>query len=83
MPRLPVATLLATALACAALPAFAAPEVSAALTQKLVIKPTDPGKRRTDYIERKAANAERWLTGMRRLRDRIYGGQGSTGDRRP
>jgi NAD(P)-dependent dehydrogenase (short-subunit alcohol dehydrogenase family) len=29
-----------------------------------------------DYIQRKAANAERWLAGMRRLRDRIYGGQG-------
>ena len=29
-----------------------------------------------DYMQRKASNAERWLTGMRRLRDRIYGGQG-------
>jgi len=29
-----------------------------------------------DYMQRKAGNAERWLTGMRRLRDRIYGGQG-------
>jgi hypothetical protein len=29
-----------------------------------------------DYMQRKADNAERWLTGMRRLRDRIYGGQG-------
>ena len=28
-----------------------------------------------DYMQRKAANAERWLAGMRRLRDRIYGGQ--------
>ena len=28
-----------------------------------------------EYMQRKAANAERWLTGMRRLRDRIYGGQ--------
>jgi hypothetical protein len=27
-----------------------------------------------EYMQRKAANAERWLTGMRRLRDRIYGG---------
>ena len=28
-----------------------------------------------DYMQRKASSAERWLTGMRRLRDRIYGGQ--------
>ncbi len=27
-----------------------------------------------EYMQRKAANAERWLTGMRRLRDKIYGG---------
>jgi NAD(P)-dependent dehydrogenase (short-subunit alcohol dehydrogenase family) len=27
-----------------------------------------------EYMQRKASNAERWLTGMRRLRDRIYGG---------
>ena len=33
--------------------------LEAALAQKLVLKPTDPGKRRTDYIERKAANAVR------------------------
>jgi len=33
--------------------------LEAALDQKLVLKPTDPGKRRTDYIERKAANAVR------------------------
>ena len=26
-----------------------------------------------DDMQRKASNAERWLTGMRRLRDRIYG----------
>jgi NAD(P)-dependent dehydrogenase (short-subunit alcohol dehydrogenase family) len=26
-----------------------------------------------EYMQRKAANAERWLTGMRRLRDKIYG----------
>lgn len=31
----------------------------AALNQKLAVKPTDPGKRRTDYVERKAANAVR------------------------
>jgi NAD(P)-dependent dehydrogenase (short-subunit alcohol dehydrogenase family) len=28
-----------------------------------------------EYMQRKASNMERWLTGMRRLRDRIYGGQ--------
>jgi NAD(P)-dependent dehydrogenase (short-subunit alcohol dehydrogenase family) len=28
-----------------------------------------------DYMQRKAANRDRWLAGMRRLRDRIYGGQ--------
>lgn len=33
--------------------------LEAALGQKLALKPTDPGKRRTDYIERKAANAVR------------------------
>jgi len=27
-----------------------------------------------DYLQRKAANRDRWLAGMRRLRDRIYGG---------
>jgi hypothetical protein len=27
-----------------------------------------------EYLQRKASNVERWLTGMRRLRDRIYGG---------
>jgi hypothetical protein len=27
-----------------------------------------------DYLQRKAANRDRWLSGMRRLRDRIYGG---------
>src|ERR1700756_3576803 len=27
-----------------------------------------------DYMQRKAANRDRWLSGMRRLRDRIYGG---------
>ena len=27
-----------------------------------------------DYMQRKASNPERWLAGMRRLRDRIYGG---------
>src|SRR6201997_1193563 len=26
-----------------------------------------------DYVQRKAANRDRWLAGMRRLRDRIYG----------
>jgi hypothetical protein len=26
-----------------------------------------------DYIQRKASSRDRWLTGMRRLRDRIYG----------
>ncbi len=26
-----------------------------------------------DYMQRKASNRERWLTGMRRLRDKIYG----------
>jgi len=28
-----------------------------------------------EYMQRKASNPERWLAGMRRLRDRIYGGQ--------
>jgi hypothetical protein len=27
-----------------------------------------------EYMQRKASNAERWLTGMRQLRDKIYGG---------
>ena len=27
-----------------------------------------------EYMQRKASNAERWLTGMRRLRDKTYGG---------
>src|SRR6185312_1212080 len=26
-----------------------------------------------EYIQRKAANRDRWLSGMRRLRDKIYG----------
>jgi hypothetical protein len=26
-----------------------------------------------DYIQRKASSRDRWLAGMRRLRDRIYG----------
>ena len=26
-----------------------------------------------EYMKRKAANRDRWLSGMRRLRDRIYG----------
>jgi hypothetical protein len=26
-----------------------------------------------EYMQRKASSAERWLTGMRRLRDKIYG----------
>jgi NAD(P)-dependent dehydrogenase (short-subunit alcohol dehydrogenase family) len=26
-----------------------------------------------EYVQRKAANTERWLTGMRRLRDKVYG----------
>src|SRR6202795_759738 len=30
-----------------------------------------------EYMQRKAANPERWLNGMRRLRDRIYGAQAS------
>ena len=29
------------------------------------------------YMERKVANRDRWLAGMRRLRDRIYGPQGA------
>ena len=33
--------------------------MKAALAQKLVLKPTDPGKHHTDYIERKSANAVR------------------------
>jgi hypothetical protein len=28
-----------------------------------------------EYMQRKATNRERWLSGMRRLRDRIYGPQ--------
>jgi hypothetical protein len=28
-----------------------------------------------EYMQRKASNTERWLTGMRRLRDKIYGAQ--------
>ena len=28
-----------------------------------------------DYVQRKASNRDRWLTGMRRLRDRIYGAE--------
>src|SRR6202790_4132280 len=28
-----------------------------------------------EYMQRKAADTERWLTGMRRLRDKIYGAQ--------
>jgi membrane peptidoglycan carboxypeptidase len=31
----------------------------AALAQKLVLKPTDPGRKHTNYVERKAANAVR------------------------
>ncbi|MBV8926976.1 MAG: short-chain dehydrogenase, partial [Bradyrhizobium sp.] len=30
-----------------------------------------------EYMQRKAANRDRWLAGMRRLRDRIYGMQGA------
>jgi NAD(P)-dependent dehydrogenase (short-subunit alcohol dehydrogenase family) len=30
-----------------------------------------------EYMQRKASNPERWLTGMRRLRDKIYGAQRS------
>ena len=30
-----------------------------------------------EYVQRKAANRDRWLTGMRRLRDKIYGPQGA------
>jgi NAD(P)-dependent dehydrogenase (short-subunit alcohol dehydrogenase family) len=30
-----------------------------------------------EYMQRKASNVERWLTGMRRLRDKIYGAQAS------
>jgi len=30
-----------------------------------------------EYMQRKASNAERWLTGMRRLRDKIYGAANS------
>jgi hypothetical protein len=26
-----------------------------------------------EYIKRKAANRDRWLSGMRRLRDKVYG----------
>jgi hypothetical protein len=29
-----------------------------------------------EYMQRKASNAERWLGGMRRLRDKIYGAAG-------
>jgi hypothetical protein len=28
-------------------------------------------------LQRKASNVERWLTGMRRLRDKIYGARAS------
>ena len=28
-----------------------------------------------DYMQRKASGRDRWLSGMRRLRDKIYGGQ--------
>jgi NAD(P)-dependent dehydrogenase (short-subunit alcohol dehydrogenase family) len=28
-----------------------------------------------EYVQRKASNTERWLTGMRRLRDKVYGAQ--------
>jgi hypothetical protein len=28
-----------------------------------------------EYMERKASSRDRWLAGMRRLRDKIYGGQ--------
>jgi hypothetical protein len=28
-----------------------------------------------EYIQRKASSRERWIAGMRRLRDKIYGGQ--------
>jgi hypothetical protein len=27
-----------------------------------------------EYVQRKAAGRDRWLSGMRRLRDKIYGG---------
>jgi len=27
-----------------------------------------------EYMQRKTSNRERWLAGMRRLRDKIYGG---------
>jgi NAD(P)-dependent dehydrogenase (short-subunit alcohol dehydrogenase family) len=30
-----------------------------------------------EYMQRKASNVERWLTGMRRLRDKVYGAQAS------
>jgi hypothetical protein len=29
-----------------------------------------------EYMQRKASNPERWLNGMRRLRDKIYGAAG-------
>jgi hypothetical protein len=28
-----------------------------------------------DYMQRKASNIDRWLAGMRRLRDKTYGAQ--------
>ena len=31
-----------------------------------------------DYMQRKASNIDRWLTGMRRLRDKTYGVQRSS-----
>jgi hypothetical protein len=30
-----------------------------------------------EYMQRKASSRERWLSGMRRLRDKVYGGQPS------
>ena len=30
-----------------------------------------------EYMRRKASNRDRWLTGMRRLRDKIYGAPAS------
>ena len=29
-----------------------------------------------EYVQRKAANRDRWLAGMRRLRDKVYGRAG-------
>jgi hypothetical protein len=28
-----------------------------------------------EYVQRKASSRDRWLSGMRRLRDKIYGSQ--------